>query len=264
MNRLTKGLSSLILSCTLLAGAALVPIQAYAAPLEVKVQVNDSLVVFPDAQPYINENERTLVPIRFVTEQLGYTVDWQKVGEEIHVTLTNSKHTISLITGQKEALIDGEQVSMGTTAEYEHGRVFVPLRFITETADIALDWEEASKLAILSADGASYAPDYMVFKATAYSADVSENGKYGARDYMGNSLQLGTVAVDPNVIPLGSKLYIEGYDFNGLPTGGMYANATDTGGAVKGNRLDIHVPGYTSKDLRKFGIQEIKVFILTP
>ena len=71
-------------------------------------------------------------------------------------------------------------------------------------------------------------------KATAYTASAEENGKWGAVDYFGNPLSLGTVAVDPDVIPLGSKLYITGYDYDGLPQGGMYAVARDTGGAIKG------------------------------
>lgn len=263
MNTLYKRLSGLILSCTLLAGT-LVPLQVMAATPKVKVQVNDNLVVFPDAQPYINENERALVPIRFITEQLGYQVDWQKINDdEIQVSLVNSKHTISLVTGQDEVWIDGKPEKMQTPAEYRQGRVFVPLRFISDLADLEIDWEAASNLAILSSDGKSYKPDYTLFKATAYSADISENGNYGAVDYMGNALKLGTVAVDPKIIPLGTKLYIEGYDFNGLPAGGMYAYATDTGGAVKGNHLDIFVPGFSSKELRKFGIQEIKVYRLS-
>src|SRR5699024_5437654 len=44
------------------------------------------------------------------------------------------------------------------------------------------------------------------------------------------------IAVDPNVIPLGSKVYVEGYG---------YATAADTGGAINGNKIDVHI---SSKD----------------
>jgi 3D (Asp-Asp-Asp) domain-containing protein len=95
--------------------------------------------------------------------------------------------------------------------------------------------------------------------ATAYSASAGE--KWGAVDYFGNPLKLGTVAVDPKVIPFGTKLYITGYSFKGLPQGGMLATASDTGGAIKGNRIDIFIPG--SRDyVRSFGIQDVKIYVL--
>ncbi len=98
-------------------------------------------------------------------------------------------------------------------------------------------------------------------KATAYSDSIEENGKWGAVDYMGNALKLGTIAVDPKVIPLGTKLYITGYDFKGLPTGGMVGTATDIGSAIKGNRVDIFVPGSRSF-VSEFGVQNVKVYVL--
>lgn len=78
---------------------------------------------------------------------------------------------------------------------------------------------------------------------------------------MGNRVNVGTVAVDPSVIPLGSKLYITGYSFSGLPAGGMMARATDTGGAIKGNKIDIFVP-VSQQAAVNFGVQNVKVYIL--
>ncbi|NIK70233.1 MULTISPECIES: 3D domain-containing protein [unclassified Paenibacillus] len=98
-------------------------------------------------------------------------------------------------------------------------------------------------------------------QATAYSGDASENGGWAGLDYFGNKLKVGTVAVDPKVIPLGTKLYITGYNSDGLPTGGMIATASDVGGAIKGNRIDIYLPG-TPAEVSHFGIQDVKVFIL--
>ncbi len=98
-------------------------------------------------------------------------------------------------------------------------------------------------------------------KATAYSAAASENGKWGAVDYFGNKLKVGTIAVDPKVIPLGTKVYITGYNYAGLPKGGMIAVASDIGGAIKGNRVDVFVPG-SSSEASTFGIQQLKVYII--
>ncbi|SFE14449.1 3D (Asp-Asp-Asp) domain-containing protein [Paenibacillus catalpae] len=98
-------------------------------------------------------------------------------------------------------------------------------------------------------------------KATAYSGAAEENGGWAGLDYFGNKLKVGTVAVDPKVIPLGTKLYVTGYNSDGLPTGGMVATATDVGGAIKGNRIDIYLPG-TPAEVSKFGIQNVKVYVL--
>jgi 3D (Asp-Asp-Asp) domain-containing protein len=97
-------------------------------------------------------------------------------------------------------------------------------------------------------------------KATAYSASAEENG-WGPVDYFGDPLKLGTIAVDPRVIPFGTKVYITGYDFAGLPSGGLIATATDKGSAIKGNRIDIFVPG-SRAFVSRFGNQRVKVYVL--
>lgn len=97
-------------------------------------------------------------------------------------------------------------------------------------------------------------------KATAYTAAAQENG-WGPVDYFGKPLKLGTIAVDPSVIPLGSKVYITGYSFSGLPQGGMIAKATDKGSAINANRIDIFIPTSPAQ-ASKFGVQNVKVYIL--
>jgi 3D (Asp-Asp-Asp) domain-containing protein len=97
--------------------------------------------------------------------------------------------------------------------------------------------------------------------ATAYSEVAAENGGWAGVDYFGDPLKIGTVAVDPKVIPLGTKLYITGYSSPGLPKGGMYATATDVGGAIKGNRVDIFKPTSTGP-VADFGFQNVKIYVL--
>jgi len=98
-------------------------------------------------------------------------------------------------------------------------------------------------------------------KATAYSAAASENGKWGAVDYFGNPLKLGTIAVDPKVIPMGTKVLVTGHTHNGLPNDAFVATATDAGSAIKGNRIDIFIPG-TQKSVSSFGFQQVKLFVI--
>lgn len=92
----------------------------------------------------------------------------------------------------------------------------------------------------------------MTMVATAYCSCNKCNYPYGGQpSYIGLPLGQGIVAVDPNVIPLGTRLYVEGYG---------EAIAADTGGAIKGNRIDLCFPNHQSA--LKFGIQNIKVYVL--
>jgi len=95
----------------------------------------------------------------------------------------------------------------------------------------------------------------LAFVATAYAPGPHDNGKWGNLTHIGTQVRPGVIAVDPKVIPLGSKLYIE------FPDGrSMYGVAEDTGGAIKGNRIDIAM--WTVAEAYDFGIKNIKVRIL--
>lgn len=96
----------------------------------------------------------------------------------------------------------------------------------------------------------------MVVKATAYDPSPEQNGGYGGITAMGTALRPGVIAVDPKVIPLGTKVYIEHMD--GTPYG--YCIAEDTGGAIKGNRIDILF--MNNADAIKFGVRDMKLYIL--
>lgn len=79
----------------------------------------------------------------------------------------------------------------------------------------------------------------------------------GTTTATGMRVRYGVVAVDPRVIPLGSRLYIEGA--NGTWVYGT-AVAADTGGAIKGNRIDLYVGSYN--EAINFGRRKAKVYIL--
>lgn len=88
----------------------------------------------------------------------------------------------------------------------------------------------------------------MTMHATAYSPQDPGVKSYTATK---TKLRKGVVAVDPKVIPLGSKLYIEGYG---------EAVAEDVGRSIKGNRIDLAFD--THKEALNFGRRNVKVTIL--
>lgn len=102
----------------------------------------------------------------------------------------------------------------------------------------------------------------MVFTATAYDLSYESCGKnpgdkYYGLTYSGTQARPGVVAVDPNVIPLGTKMYIESLD--GWPDYG-YAVAEDIGGAIKGNRIDLFMSD--RQTALNFGMRNVKIYIL--
>ncbi|VBB06340.1 Hypothetical protein LUCI_1571 [Lucifera butyrica] len=91
--------------------------------------------------------------------------------------------------------------------------------------------------------------------ATAYAPGPHDNDQWGDLTYLGTKIRPGVIAVDPRVIPLGSKVYIE------FPDGhGIHATAEDTGGAIKGDRIDIAKS--TEAEAYDFGIQHVKVYVV--
>ncbi|MEN6387515.1 MAG: 3D domain-containing protein [Candidatus Cryosericum sp.] len=88
-------------------------------------------------------------------------------------------------------------------------------------------------------------------EATAYTPTVQETDSDPWTTASGMKSGLGVVAVDPRVIPLGSKLYVEGYG---------YAIAGDTGGAIRGNRIDVFF--YSHDEMVTWGRRWVRVFVL--
>lgn len=92
--------------------------------------------------------------------------------------------------------------------------------------------KQEAQLATANKEGSKPEGEKIIMEATAYSCNEGVTGG-GNLTALGQDLQADpmAIAVDPTVIPLGTKLYVEGYG---------EAVASDTGGAIKGNIIDLH------------------------
>jgi 3D (Asp-Asp-Asp) domain-containing protein len=90
----------------------------------------------------------------------------------------------------------------------------------------------------------------LTMEATAFDPTVGGTDPHAATAG-GYKAKYGIVAVDPHVIPLDTRLYIEGYG---------YAVAGDVGGAIKGNKIDLCFD--TIKECYAFGRRDVVVYIL--
>jgi uncharacterized protein YabE (DUF348 family) len=168
--------------------------------------------------------------------------------------------------GTKSTVQQGQagERQIKTQVVYEDGkevsRTVVSDSVVKQPVDEIVSVGTLGQLA-LSRGGTITYTNTISMKATAYTLSYSDTGKnpgdagYGktasGRYVVRDSNGYSTVAVDPRVIPLGTKLYVEGYG---------YAIAADTGGAVKGNIVDLYFD--TKSDCYNFGVRKVKVYVL--
>ena len=107
--------------------------------------------------------------------------------------------------------------------------------------------EEVNPVSGFSGDAAEYA-SVMAMEATAY---LPTDGNGACITAMGIPATYGVAAVDPSVIPLGSRLYIPGYG---------EAIAADTGGAIYGYKIDLCMESYNQA--MDFGRKTVTVYVL--
>ncbi|MEH7480357.1 3D domain-containing protein, partial [Neobacillus drentensis] len=122
----------------------------------------------------------------------------------------------------------------------------------TASAKPAAQAPKESEPAVEAASTSNTSSREITVKATAYTASCEGcSGTTATGINLKANPNAKVIAVDPSVIPLGSKVYVEGYG---------NAIAGDTGGAIKGNRIDIFIP--SKQDAINFGVKQLKVTIL--
>ncbi len=184
--------------------------------------------------------------------------DTQIVVNEIHYNIEEKKETVestsrvildpSLTSGVSETTEgnDGEGLYTYTT-KYVNGKkqgTDKELKeWITEPHDTVLR---------LGTSSTGNSGEYIVSRtftanSTAYTASS------GARGALGEGVHVGTCAVDPSYVSLRSELWIAGYG---------YAYANDTGGAVKGNVVDVYMSSKSA--CIQWGRRNVTAYVLTP
>jgi len=128
---------------TLIGGVLMVNANA-----DVSVTVDGNKVVFPDAKPFIDENGRTLIPVRFVTEDLGATVEWNAQDREVYITKDGVNIMIRI--GQEMILVNGRTKAMDTKAIIKEDRTYVPIRYVAEELGATVGWDASTRTVIIT------------------------------------------------------------------------------------------------------------------
>jgi hypothetical protein len=95
-----------------------------------------------DAPPFI-EKDRTFVPLRFISEAFGASIDWNAALQVI--TISFKGKSIQLQVGSNVALVGTDFVNLDAPPKIVNGRTFVPIRFISETFGAQVNWDATTK-----------------------------------------------------------------------------------------------------------------------
>ena len=127
-----KKLATLLLCFLLLPSAALAK-----GPDPIAIYVNGRELFTEEAAPTIRHN-RTFLPLRAVTEELGYTVAWN--GDKREVTLTKGDSSVIMTIGEKAYRLGGKELVMDVAPYLEKNRTFIPARYLGEATGLPVKW----------------------------------------------------------------------------------------------------------------------------
>lgn len=119
------------------------------AQSEIKITINNEAVNFEDAKPFVDGNNLTLVPLRFISEKLGAEVKWDKQAQK--VTVIQDSQEVVLTVGQAQMVVSGQAETIKTKPVIKNGSVFVPVKCIGEVLGVEVKWlEETGTVAIVT------------------------------------------------------------------------------------------------------------------
>ncbi|MTI84381.1 MAG: copper amine oxidase N-terminal domain-containing protein [Firmicutes bacterium] len=169
----------------------------------VKLYVNDTKIN-PDVPPFIDENSRTMVPLRFAAEALGCDVEW--LAESRTVEVKRDSTDISLVIGEKKAEVNGELIALDTNAIIKGSRTMVPLRFISESLGAQVEWV-ADEYAVYITDEEVKVPEPEVIDLTGKGEPIPKD----LDNCYGDSNKINWVSfkdIKQNIYEIdGSKIY---------------------------------------------------------
>ena len=109
------------------------------------VSVDGYLVAFnkDTGYPFVDENSRTMVPLRITMESAGAEVGWDSATRTASVNMNGT--TVQVPIGHKYILRDGNKVEIDTSAVIKDGRTYLPIRAVLESFGAIVSWDGAKK-----------------------------------------------------------------------------------------------------------------------
>ena len=176
---------------------ALAPFAIYASD-EIRVTIDGTPVNFTQQHPVIVEN-RTLVPVRGVFEQLGFTATWNPTART--ATLARSDYTIVITIGSSVFTTNGTRHTLDVPAQVIGDSTMLPLRAVLESIGYRLDWVPATRTVVIMTED------------TLAGSTFTAEGGYGTTLTFGNGtfvLTLDISDIDPGGLDINLPAALSG------------------------------------------------------
>lgn len=165
-----------------------------------KTQVNlDGVLTEIDVAPFIADN-RTMVPIRVISESFGARVEWFNAERKVMIYFIGK--TIVLWIGEMSALVNGQQKYLDAPPLIIGDRTFVPIRFISENIGGTVGWDQAERKVTISFEGETERP-VPGYIAPDFSAETMNGEAVSLHDYLGCFVVLNFWSIDSEPSRLG-------------------------------------------------------------
>jgi pimeloyl-ACP methyl ester carboxylesterase len=121
----------------------------------VHVVVDNELMLFPDAQPFVDGNGSVLVPVFSISKKLGATTDWMKSSHSVIIKNSTDTISITMATASKSATVtlNGQTVSTDIAPFIQNDRTYVSLKFLTDLLHCQTTWNGGMKTALVTSAG---------------------------------------------------------------------------------------------------------------
>lgn len=117
---------------------------------EIVISIDSSKVEFSDELgfPFVDENNRTLVPFRAALEKFGATVEWNN--ESRCAVAVKGDITVEVPVEQNYIMKNGEKIATDTAAKIVNGRTYLPIRAVIEAFGSSVEWDQALNTVVIN------------------------------------------------------------------------------------------------------------------
>lgn len=114
------------------------------------VNIEGRTPLIMDVEPFIDNSNRTLLPVRYISDLMNLKTEWDKVNRI--ATFSTEGVKIEVTIGSNIIYVNREPVEMDTIAIIKDNRTFIPIRYLAEALNVELSWNPISKTIMIFND----------------------------------------------------------------------------------------------------------------